>query len=125
MSKNLREAEKLAEQEGGVLPNPWRMIQMGHGGLYRYITRHRGAFKKFKFATAIGVDGKGKNKRTFNRAIREEHIETANNLARRHKGVPDSFWLNANGYSRLAAYIRRYPAVFKNLDGKSPKKKCV
>ncbi|MHA2279590.1 MAG: hypothetical protein ACXAC5_01680 [Promethearchaeota archaeon] len=98
------------------MPNPWRMIQMGYGGLYRYMKRHPNAFKKFKFAKAIGVDKKGENRQTYNCGIREEHKQTALELSKTHDGIPDASWLNANGYSRLAAYIRAYPAVFKGLN---------
>jgi hypothetical protein len=119
MERNLRAAEKLARKNGGKLPNPWRMIQMGHGGLYRYIKRHPKAFSKFSFDQVLAVDRKRKT--TFSVSVRDEHLATAEKLTKRHKRLPDFSWLNANGYSRLAAYIRAYPEVFKSLDKKKKK----
>lgn len=113
MRKNLQTAQELSDDNGGRLPNPWRMIQMGYGGLYRYIIRHPSAFKSFKFDPAVGIDKKGR--KPFNVAIREEHIDTAKQLIKKKGRIPDPAWLNANGYSRLAAYMRTYPGVIKKL----------
>jgi len=121
MKRNLEEARQIAKANGGKLPNPWKLIQMGHGGLYRYIKRHPKSFSKFKFEQVIGVDRKRKT--AFSMSIRDEHIKTATKLAKRHKGLPDFSWLNANGYSRLAAYIRAYPEVFSSLNGTTASKR--
>jgi len=121
MQKNLHEVEKLSHNNGGKLPNPWRMIQMGYGSLYRYIKRHPSVFKRFTFDTAVGTS-KGR-KTSFNVAIRKEHLCTAQKLTRIHQKLPDPAWLNANGYSRLAAYMRTYPEVFSNINSKKKKQK--
>jgi len=114
MNRRLKLAKELARKNGGKLPNPWKMIQQGHGGLYRYIRRHPVEFKKFIVEEAVIKAHKNKGK--FNISIREEHIKTAQNLAKANGGViPNSRWLIKHGYTRLASYLRTYPHIFGDL----------
>lgn len=118
MKKRLALARRLANKNSGRLPNPWKMIQLGHSGLYRYIQRHPREFGHFKIEKAVGINGRAH----FNVAIREEHLEQARQLATKNGGVlQDAKWLIQKGYTRLASYIKTYPRVFRDLN-KSPKK---
>lgn len=120
MAKRLKLAEKLAKNNGGKLPNPWKMIQQGHNGLYRYIHRHQEAFEHFEVEDAVDREPTKRNgEGSFNIAIREEHLETARQLAKKNDGVlQDVSWLMRHGYTRLASYIKTYPYVFVHLNGK-------
>lgn len=118
--KNLAQARTLAKRNGGKLPNPWKMIQQGYGGLYRYMLRHPKFFEEFEVESAVGQEKVGRNNITFNVAIRQEHIATAMELKRRLGHMPDEKWLAKKGYTRLAAYQRVRPEVFAKLP--DPKK---
>lgn len=113
MARRLKLAEELSKKNGGKLPNPWKLIQQGHVGLYRYIHRHPKEFKHFEVENAVGKE-KTKNKITnFNIAIREEHLSTVTLLASKNNGViPELKWLMLHGYTRLASYMKIYPKVF-------------
>lgn len=113
MEKRLKLAQKLACKNGGKLPNPWKMIQQGHGGLYRYIQRHSKEFKQFKIEKAVGKERTKNGRISFNISIREEHLKTARQLAQKNGGtLQDGGWLMQQGYTRLASYIKTYPHVF-------------
>jgi len=114
MKKNLELAEKISKANNGKLPNPWKLIQMGHGGLYIYIKRHPKAFERFCYEQVLGVDRKRRT--TFSMSVRDGHVKTATELSKKHTGLPDFSWLNANGHSRLVAYIRAYPEVFAGIN---------
>ncbi len=112
MEKRQKLAQKLSDKNGGKLPNPWKMIQQGHGGLYRYIQRHQKEFSQFEVEKAVGKE-KENGRAHFNVGIREEHLSQARQLARKNRGVlQDPKWLNQHGYTRLASYIKTYPKVF-------------
>lgn len=123
MQKRLRLAQRLADANGGKLPNPWKMIQQGHGGLYRYIQRHPDEFSHLGVEEAVEKEEKnGKN--NFNVAIREEHLENAQQLAQKNGGVlQDTSWLTQHGHTRLASYVKTYPYVFVNLRTPKAEKK--
>lgn len=124
MEKRLKLAEELTENNGGKLPNPWKMIQQGHGGLYRYTLRHKKEFSHFKVEEAVGKDEKN-GRSHFNVAIRDEHLRTARKLAQNNGGVlQDTEWLAERGFTRLASYVKTYPHVFKNL-GKRKKNSAM
>ena len=120
MKKRLKLAEELTRKNGGKLPNPWKMIQQGHGGLYRYVQRHPREFSHFKIEEAVGQELIKQNVQgTFNLAIRREHLKKARQLARKNKGVlQDSSWLMRQGYTRLASYIKTYPHIFACFNGR-------
>jgi len=121
MGKRLKLAQKLAEENGGKLPNPWKMIQQGHGGLYRYIQRHPKEFGHFAIEEAVAQDNQNGHN-NFNVSIREEHLTVARQLAQTNDGVlQDIRWLIQHGYTRLASYIKTYPHVFNKLEPKSKK----
>lgn len=124
MEKRLKLARRMADKNRGKLPNPWKMIQQGHGGLYRYIQRHPEEFSHFEFEEAVGKERTTQNGRGgFNVSIREEHLKTARQLARKNKGVlQDWGWLMEHGYTRLASYSKTYPYVFVNI-APTPKKR--
>ena len=106
-----------SKNNNGELPNPWKMIQQGHGGLYRYIQRHQQEFKHLNVEKAVGKEPNKQNKMiNFNVAIREEHIKKARRLALKNNGVlQDPNWLRKNGHTRLASYVKIYPNVFVDL----------
>lgn len=115
LKKRLKLAQKLANKNGGRLPYPWKMIQQGHGGLYRYMRRNRKEFTHFNVEKAVGTERLG----NFNVAIRKEHLAHAAQLARKNEGIlPDLHWLIRHGCTRLASYVKTYPHVF---DIKAPK----
>lgn len=118
MEKRLKLARKLEIENGGKLPNPWKMIQQGHGGLYRYIQRHPTEFSQFTIEEAVGKEQIEENRRgNFNISIREEHFKNAQQLARKNNGVlQDISWLMQHGHTRLASYMKTYPHVFVNLE---------
>ncbi len=120
MAKQLKLAGQLAKKNGGKLPNPWKMIQQGQSGLYRYMHRHPEAFKHFEVENAVEPEPTKRNgEGSFNIAIREEHLEKARELAHQNDGVlQDAGWLIRHGYTRLASYLKTYPYVFVHLDGK-------
>lgn len=118
LARRLKLAKELAQENGGVLPNPWRMIQEGHGSLYRYIYRHPEEFDKFEYQDVVG----GTNKTTFNIGIREKHLRTARNLLRIHDKLPAIKWLNDNGFTPLASYMRIHPDVFNGLSTSKKKR---
>lgn len=120
MARRLKLAEKLAKNNGGKLPNPWKMIQQGQSGLYRYIHRHPKAFEHFEVEDAVEPEPTKRNgEGSFNIAIREEHLKKARQLASKNNGVlQDSAWLIRHGHTRLASYAKTYPYVFVRLHGK-------
>ena len=118
LARNLKLADNLAADNGGVLPNPWRMIQMGHGGLYRYILRHPKKFDHFDYQEAVGGQD---DDATFNIGIRQEHLKTAETLVAKKGELPSTKWLGANGYSKLVSYMRIHPSVFSDLKGRNGK----
>ncbi len=111
MDRNLRLAKRISERNGGKLPNPWALIQLDYGSLYRYIKRHPKEFAHFKVDVAVGHKKNG----TFNVSIRRKHLITAQQLAKSHGVIPPPRWLNSHGYSRLASYMRVYPEVFAKV----------
>lgn len=118
MAKRLKLAEQLAKKNGGKLPNPWKMIQQGQSGLYRYIHRHPKAFEHFEVEDAVEPT-KRSGEGNFNIAIRKEHLKKARQLASKNNGVfQNSSWLIQHGHTRLASYAKTYPYVFAHLNGK-------
>lgn len=117
MEKRLKLARKLERENGGKLPNPWKMIQQGHGGLYRYIQRHPTVFSQFAIEEAVGKEEEKNGRGNFNISIREEHLKNARQLARKNNGIlQDINWLMQHGHTRLASYVKTYPCVFANLE---------
>ena len=112
MKQRLKLAQELTDKNGGQLPNPWKMIQQGHSGLYRYIQRHPKEFDHFQLEKAVQEE----NGSNFNISIREKHLKKARQLARKNEGVlQDPSWLIQHGYTRLASYLKTYPHVFVDL----------
>ena len=114
MRRNLELADRLAEENGGLLPHPWKMIEMGHGGLYRYILRHPQEFDHF------GVEEPPSKIAGYNASIREKHLKTARRLKTGRYGegrgkMPSVQWLTTHGYSKLVAYMKNYPKVFEEI----------
>ena len=44
-----------------------------------------------------------------------EHVHAAEQLAKRHGKLPGPGWLQKNGYSGLAAVLRKYPEAFAQI----------
>jgi hypothetical protein len=112
MERRMKLATEMSEQNGGKLPNPQKMIQQGHGGLYRYIQRHPKEFGHFAVEEAVGRENNG----NFNVGIRNEHLTAARKLIKEHGMLPDATWLARRGYTRLASYMKIYPDVFVGLE---------
>lgn len=114
LKKRLAEAEKLIENNGGKLPHPSKMIEDGHGTLYRYIQRNPDHFSHFERERAIDFDGHEDAARPrYYVSIREQHLETARILRKAHGGkLPSTRWMVDNGHTRLASYIKAYPHRF-------------
>ena len=122
MEKRLSLAKKLSKKNGGKIPNPNKLIQMGHGGLYRYMLRNSKFFENFEVDKAVDMDRRTGT--TYNISIREEHIRTAQRLAKRNGGkIPDAEWLQEHSYTSFVAYMRTYPHVFLNRKGLTAKKR--
>lgn len=110
LEKNLKLAEQLAEKNSGKLPNPWSLIQGGYAALYRYILRHPDRFEHLKYDSAVEIKGKT----TFNITIRDRHLATAKQLRKELGKLPTTKWLANNGYTKLVAYMRIHPNLFRN-----------
>ena len=125
VEKRLSLANKLADKNDGKIPNPNKLILMGHGGLYRYMLRNPELFENFEVDKAVETDKKTKN--TYNISIRKEHVKTAQKLAKRNGGkIPEVEWLQEHGHTSLLAYMRTYPHVFLNcMKGLTAKRKRV
>ncbi len=114
LAKNLGMAGRIAKRNGGKLPNPWKLIEMGHGSLYQYIGRHRKHFAHLKFDQAVQTEASAANQ--FNVAIRQEHLKLAKKLAKQNHGMlPRMRWLTDHGYTRLVSYVRVYPQLFEAI----------
>lgn len=110
LARNLHLASQLAD-ENGVLPNPNRLIRMGYEGLYRYILRHSEKFVDFEYREAVETRGDT----TFNIKIRSKHLFSARKLIQEYGVLPPVKWLGDHGFTKLASYMRIYPAVFSSM----------
>ena len=103
-SQIIQLAEKLAKENGGILPSPTWLNDNGYNRIVVCMYKHTELFKHIK------------QERHRKRRSIEENIEIANSLARKHKGkLPSHIWLLKNGYATLSRKIRAHPDKFKHL----------
>jgi hypothetical protein len=95
-------AEKLAREHKGVLPNRWWLQQNGYVGLVQCMRKHPRLFRHIK--------------QDVKRRTSEQTVVLAERLARRHRGVmPNSWWLQQNGYVGLDQCMRKHPRLFRHI----------
>ena len=103
MEEHIRTAEKLAEENGGILYNSVWLYKNRHQGLSRFMRNHIEAFKHIKQEWKGGKNMK-------------EHIGTAKELAKKNGGILQNYgWLKKNGYNGLAHCMKNYPEVFRHI----------
>lgn len=120
--KNQKLAKTLAKKNGGKLPSVWRLVQLGHSSLYKYMRRHPKEFANVEIEFGVKTEISGNKKINYNVAIRKEHLQTAKILTRRNRGkFPSHQWLQDHEYTRLAEYSRKFPKLFLNTVKKSAK----
>jgi hypothetical protein len=105
VEEHIADAEKLARDHDGVLPNQIWLRGNGYGGLMGAIQRYPERFAHIKQKSLKG--------KTI-----EEHVSDAENLAKEHNGLPSQRWLNKNGYSGLAVAIYKHPERFVHIKRK-------
>lgn len=103
-------AKQLANKNGGKLPSPWKLIQMGHEGLYRYMLRNSGLFTEIQRESVIT---RKRDVPSINETIKDKHLETIKKLIAKHGSLPDSKWLSEHGHNKLVAYMKNHPDAFK------------
>lgn len=99
----IREAEKLAKKNNGILPNVGWLQKNGYDGVSRILYKFPEKFKHLKRdkKSKIGIDG---------------WVEKAKELAKNHNGIlPKQSWLSENGYSSISYSIRKHPEKFKGI----------
>ena len=105
-SKSFREwitiAERLTEENNGMLPGRITLYRLGMSGLCRAIERHPHHFEHIKRLPS-GID-RIKN-----------WIPIAEELQEKFGAVPRHLWLIKNGYGGLYSASRHYPRFFKHL----------
>ncbi len=97
-------AEQLAKEHGGILPNPYWLINNKYGGLYQCIRNNSEKFAHIK--------QQSKKLKSI-----EEWITTAEQLAKEHGGtLPNYKWLENNRHSGLNTCVRNYPEKFAHIE---------
>ena len=86
----------------GILPNPKWLTRNGYNGLARTMCKHPEAFAH------IQQEWKGGH-------TLEEHVATAERLEKKHGRLPNSGWLEINGYNGLAQTMRKHPEAFAHI----------
>jgi hypothetical protein len=96
------EAENLAKEHGGVLPNQKWLTANGHGRLSTMIQRHTKLFAHIK-------------QKKFSKTV-EEHIADAEKLIKEYDRVlPSHKWLHEHGHSNLVNMIQKHPERFVHI----------
>ena len=97
-------AEKLAKENGGILPSYAWLKKNKYTGLCEFIRKYPESFSHIK-----------QDKRVKNL---EEWIQIAERLAKENNGIlPSQTFLtgNGNGYTGLARMMRKHPEKFKHI----------
>ena len=95
-------AERLAEENGGTLPNMAALRKTDNAGLYSAMRHHPNLFSHIK----------QNNLRT----AAEDWIPVAERLAKKNNGrLPSAKWLSANGYNGLRGALDRHPHLFSHI----------
>lgn len=96
-------AEKLAEENEGVLRNSSWLKNNGYTNLCACMNKNKNLFSHI---TQMNLSGK----------TIEEHIKTAENLARENNSIlPSSIWLRKNGHKDLDSCIMKNKDKFSHL----------
>lgn len=97
-------AKKLAQCNGGVLPSGTQLGNCGYGDLVSYMRRHPRFFEDIP--------------QTPNKNTPEEHVKTAETLARKNGGSLPGPWtiVQENGWA-LYQYMRRNRSLFSHIPG--------
>ena len=99
---HIADAEKLARDCGGVLPNQKWLMENGYSRLANAIYKHPERFAHIR-------------QKKLCKTI-EEHVIDAESLAREHDGIlPSLTWLRRNGRSGLALVIRNHSKPFAHI----------
>ena len=99
--EHVADAEKLAE-EHGMLPKPWWLTNNGYSGLERAMRKYPELFEHIQQDSKAG-------------RTPEEHVATAEKLAKEHGKIPNCGWLEKNGYWGIYLAIRKCPELFEHL----------
>lgn len=102
---NVKIAEILAEQNGGILPSHTELYKRGLHGLNTMLN---------KFPDLFSHIPQERKKRT-----KKDNVELAEQLAKEHNGIlPNMAWLVKNGYSGLVQAIQLHKNDFKHIQQK-------
>lgn len=103
-------AEKLAEENGGLLKNTGWLQANGYGGLAQIMSKHPELFAHIPY--------KKLRKNT------NEWVKDAEQLAAENGGVlQNQKWLTANGYRSLISQYTKHPQLFRHIPRESDKRK--
>jgi hypothetical protein len=95
-------AEKIAKENGGILPNPKWLQNNKYGGLYEAMKRYPDEFSHIK-------------QKRKHRTI-EEWVEIAEKLVKDNDGIlPNCTWLRENDCSGLYKMIKKHPEKFSHI----------
>jgi hypothetical protein len=97
-------AKKLARKNGGTLPSVTWLTENDYSGLLSYIWKHPEFFEDIQ--------------REVHNRTPQEHVEAAENLARKYGGrLPGSWKIVNEGGWALYQFMRRNPKLFAHLAG--------
>lgn len=101
--RHVAAAERLASENGGILPVPGHLQRTGHGALIDYIRQYPSLFKHIP------------QLRRREQALRK-HIATAEQLADEHDGIlPSPHWLITNGHYTIYLSMKIYSERFAHI----------
>lgn len=110
LSEHQSTAEKLAKENGGILPSGKWLKNNGYSGLKKAIYKYPDQFRSFK-------------QEKLQKSIKD-HIKTAEKLAKENGGTLQcGNWLKTNGYSGLNFVMGKYPDEFKHIKQEKKRKK--
>ena len=110
IERRVKIVEKLTKQNGGFLPSQTWMCKNGYKYLCDYMRTHPKPFSHFKKVSELKI----KNK-----------ILIAEKLVKENGGLlPNTLWLQNNGYKYLDQYIRENPYYFKHIIRERGKRGC-
>jgi len=98
-------ANKLAYENGGMLPTVTWLTTHGYSGLLSYIWKHPDFFRNIQ--------------RDASKKMPQEHVAAAEALARRYGGKLPGSWtiVNKSGGWALYRFMRRNPDLFVHIRG--------
>jgi hypothetical protein len=100
--ENVKLAEKLSRENGGILPSSEYLVKSKNSGLKSCMLKHPELFKHIKQEKIFKTP--------------EEHVKTAEQLIKKNNGIlPHYAWLKKNDYGDLNHCIKAYPELFKHI----------